>query len=144
MHPKKKSKRSKSKSSSRDKSPVLSGRQSIETFLLNLQAEHPHTSFRFWTLLHPLVETYGSMRKLAKQEIKSPHKLERKGVNIKREKNGKALDNQIGQRSKCEPDFFEHLDAELERRNENPMPAGAKHLLANAIVNWCLNYLEQR
>ena len=95
------------------------------------------------SLVDPLVTTYGSMENFIYREIKHPHKLERSGENMTKT-SGKTLDNQIGQRSKFRRDFWEDLQDKLHDMGKSRMPAGAQHLLANALINWTLNYIEQR
>ena len=79
------------------------------------------------------------MRKLVKREIADPHRLERHDENIAKQRR----DDQVGQRSRFKAEFWENLQSDLKDAGRNRMPAGAQHLLANAIVNWASNYLEQ-
>ena len=105
---------------------------------------HPKTiGFKFETLVEPLVRRYGSMRKLIKKEIgPAAHRLERDDTLIYRERT--PLDNQRGQKQRFSQAFWDYLDGELRADGDDRMPAGAQFLLADAIVNWALNYIEQR
>ncbi len=128
----------------RSSSPFLSGEQSIERFLAQLQHRNPHTSFRFDTLLAPLTERYGNMRKLVGREVERPSKLEKEDGALKRDTSGAAREDQTGQRCRFDPALWEYLKGQLEENGDPRMPAGAQHLFANAVVNWCLSYVKQR
>ena len=122
----------------------MSGEESIARFLAQLQYRNPHTSFRFDTLLTPLTECYGNMRKLVGREVARPSKLDREDSDLKRDASGAARDHQTGQRCRFDQALWEDLQDRLEENGDPRMPAGAQHLFANAVVNWCLNYVKQR
>ena len=117
--------------------------ESISVFLNELQREHPRTTFRFATLRRALVGRYGTMKSLVNSELEYPRRLRLIAPGIRSpDKTGK-YPPQRGQYSRIREEFWEYLQEDLLRGEDDRMPAGARHLFANALVDWTLAAIKQ-